>query len=103
MIKYTVLPAENDSLSVNVQIDEGNFNGVVFSIHKLDFPDENTLESEKDPLVTIHFDVINIPESLGMSKNEVENNSDFIELVKQFVSDLIENFCALHNDVQDNA
>lgn len=91
MIKYT--PLDKESEVVHVRIDEGEFNGVVFCIHKVDFPEEEVLETEENPHVTIHFDVLSTPESLEMTAEQVESSSEFQELVKTFVSELIEDFC----------
>lgn len=100
MIKYSLLDNEesNASKTAHIQIEEGEFQGVVFKLDKIEFPTEEELEQENYN-VAIYFDVISVPESFGeMTPLEMESNPKFTQLIKEFTSDMIEELCNRSED-----
>ena len=88
MIKHTMLPKQHEEYDIAItRIDEGQFKGVEFGIVYM-----TVNEDDKGLAVDIEFDVTMIPDSVDMSKKEIEDSDEFQIVIKEFVNVMIDEY-----------
>jgi hypothetical protein len=92
MIKHKTVIAEeemNEGSMAVIELEEGDFKGVQFKYGTMTFGEE---DDEGGCELTFEFDVINYPDEIAESKDHLEKNEDFQNVVSNLLIDILEDF-----------
>jgi hypothetical protein len=89
MIKYELTSQENENSTMGIRLTEGQFEGVEFRYGTI-----NPIEENDQLQLTFEYEVLN---SANHDKKELDENSDFIQLMGDLIVQILEEQIAKEN------